>query len=456
MTKKLLCLVVVSLLVVAVVQGPAWADKGREHQAYQERPIELGTSGGNINDITQFYCCSGTLGALVQDADGIKYILGNNHVLARTNQALLGEPVNQPGMVDQNCDQAGVVAESSDFVEILFDGSANLVDAAIAQILLGACTDNEGNLVDCVDTNGSILDIGLVSSNTVTASLNQKVKKSGRTTGLTTGTVSAVDVAVDVGYSDECGGPTTRVAHFVNQFLIRPGKFSAGGDSGSLIVEADDVDPDDGLPRAAGLLFAGSFFYTVANPIDPVLSELGVTMVGGTALPPPPPPPPPPPGTGTIAGVVTVKTPKGPGIEGATVSVDTDQSTTTGADGTYTITDVPTGERSITASAEGFKSQTKRATVDPDTTTTVNFALKSLVKARRAAINRARNVKVRHGARLFEIPGVVGHGIGLSKAGRPVIEVYLEDDLAKARARIPAALDGVPVRVLVTGPFEAF
>jgi hypothetical protein len=74
----------------------------------------------------------------------------------------------------------------------------------------------------------------------------------------------------------------------------------------------------------------------------------------------------------------------------------------------------------------------------------------------KAAMDHARNVKARHGARLFEIPAVVGHGVGLSKTGQPVIELYLEKESAEARARIPAALDHVPVRVVVTGPFEAF
>ena len=34
-------------------------------QAAEGAPIELGTSGGNANDKTSGFCCSGTLGALV-------------------------------------------------------------------------------------------------------------------------------------------------------------------------------------------------------------------------------------------------------------------------------------------------------------------------------------------------------------------------------------------------------
>ena len=75
------------LLMTMACFGGALADGGPDHQVYQVRPIELGTSGGNIYDRSILYCCSGTLEALVQDASGVQYILSNNHVLARTNQA---------------------------------------------------------------------------------------------------------------------------------------------------------------------------------------------------------------------------------------------------------------------------------------------------------------------------------------------------------------------------------
>ena len=45
---------------------------------------------------------------------------------------------------------------------------------------------------------------------------------------------------------------------------------------------------------------------------------------------------------------------------------------------------------------------------------------------------------------------------GRGAAGKPVIEIYLEADSPSARARIPAQLETVPVRVIVTGPFVAY
>ena len=102
------------------------------------------------------------------------------------------------------------------------------------------------------------------------------VKKYGRTTGLTKGRVYALNATVDVAYDEE----GEKVARFVGQIIITPGSFSAGGDSGSLIVadgkgrnKADDRKP-------VGLLFAGSSLYTVANPIGPVLTRFGVTIDG--------------------------------------------------------------------------------------------------------------------------------------------------------------------------------
>ena len=89
-----------------------------------------------------------------------------------------------------------------------------------------------------------------------------------------------INATINVNYGEDSG-----VARFVNQIIIRPGRFSAGGDSGSLIVV--NGDGDDRKP--VGLLFAGSPSITVANPIGPVLTRFGVTIDAGAAAAPPPP-----------------------------------------------------------------------------------------------------------------------------------------------------------------------
>ncbi|NWG04593.1 MAG: hypothetical protein HXY44_17210 [Syntrophaceae bacterium] len=238
-------------------------DNGEENQAIQTLPIGLGTSGGNIYDYSRRYCCSGTLGALVKNGSAY-YILSNNHVLARSNLGEVGEEINQPGLIDYNCGVYQIVAHLSDFVPISFArGTMNVVDAAIAE------TDPSK-----VKEDGYILDIGQISTFTAPPTIGLGVQKSGRTTGHTLGTVAAIDVTVAVKYPSKCGSRRGKKATFINQILIGDAGFSSGGDSGSLVVTTEEI------PRAVGLLFAGSETVTVCNPIDDVLNALGVSLVG--------------------------------------------------------------------------------------------------------------------------------------------------------------------------------
>ena len=261
--------IVVGIVALLVIPFTLRGDGGPAHRVDQPFPLQLGTSGGNINDISKGFCFGGTLGALVQDANGNQYILSNNHVLARTNRAAIGEDIIQPGLIDQSptCakDTNDAVADLSGFIPILFKTKRtipiNTVDAAIAQVRQGR-----------VDPTGSILDIEVINGETLAPTLNLAVKKSGRTSGLTTGTISAVNVTVDVSYG------SGKTARFGNQILVTPGSFLAGGDSGSLMVENVAT-----APRAVGLLFAGSSTVAVANRIQAVLDAFDVTMVGTTS-----------------------------------------------------------------------------------------------------------------------------------------------------------------------------
>lgn len=215
--KNIVKIVLVFSLLLSFISVQSVWPQNTEHQS---RPIQLGTSGGNINDISRRYCCTGTLGALVQDGT-YQYILSNNHVLGRTNQGHVGEDIIQPGLADQNCiqDVSDTVADLSRVVPISFKKGLNVVDAAIAQIR-----------ADMVNTSGLILDIGEVSKQIVspTPALGMPVKKSGRTTGLTSGTVLATNVTITVGYNKTCG-MGSQIAKFMNQIRIGYAGFSAGG-----------------------------------------------------------------------------------------------------------------------------------------------------------------------------------------------------------------------------------
>jgi hypothetical protein len=242
-----------------------------DHKARQPRPIQLGVSGGNSNDIANGFCCSGTLGALVTDSSGKQYILSNTHVFAgdavlggNGKIAAIGDDIDQAGLIDNACQAtpADMVADLSDWAPF---GMFN-IDAGIALTRPGQ-----------VSTDGSILEIGPIASTTASAFVNQRVKKSGRTTGLTSSSVSSLNATVTVGYTDECAGQSFNVT-YTGQILItnRGSRFLNSGDSGSLMVE--DVATN---PRAVGLLFAGSSSIAVANPINDVLNFFNVSMVGG-------------------------------------------------------------------------------------------------------------------------------------------------------------------------------
>jgi hypothetical protein len=243
---------------------------GVSHTAIQTPPIELGTSGGWSKDLANGYCCGGTLGSLVS-IGGSQYILSNYHVfesdiVAGGNGivATNGDPIIQPGLIDVNC-----TASNAQSVATLAKKSSlpnSNVDCSVAKVVSGM-----------VRADGAILEIGTISKNTAAASINQAVKKSGRTTGLTRSSVSGLNATINVAYDNECAGGAAFTKTFTGQIVItnRGSKFLNSGDSGSLMVE--DVNSN---PRAVGLLYAGSSTSAIANPIGEVLSFLGATMVG--------------------------------------------------------------------------------------------------------------------------------------------------------------------------------
>ena len=195
------------------------------------------------------------------------YALSNNHVYANENRAPIGDNVLQPGAYDGGINPQDAIGTLAGFGTIVFSTSAtNTIDAAIATVIIDGGTPRVGN---ATPSNG----YGTPSKTCVSAYVGQLVQKYGRTTSLTKGKVYALNAATNVSYGDVTGDGKEDVAHFVNQIIITPGTFSAGGDSGSLIVTQSGYNP-------VGLLFAGSNLYTIANPINAVLDSFGVTIDG--------------------------------------------------------------------------------------------------------------------------------------------------------------------------------
>lgn len=237
-------------------------EAGIQALARRARPASGGYSVGHV-DIT-----AGTMGTCVIDRLGTSgnpigvpknyYILSNNHVLANSNNARLGDPILQPGPTDGGVDPSDRIATLSNFVPITFQPPVplkdhrNLVDAAIA----------EGEFHDL---KREIYWIGHLRGwlNRHQVTVGMAVRKTGRTTNYTTGRITAVNATVDVNYG---GG---RVARFRDQIITTP--LSAGGDSGSVVVDMDEF--------AVGLLFAGSTSVTILNHIQYVRRLLNIDFL---------------------------------------------------------------------------------------------------------------------------------------------------------------------------------
>ncbi len=241
------------------------------------RPAPGGVSVGHVA-IT-----AGTLGCWVTK-NGQKVILSNNHVLANSNDAEIGDPILQPGPFDGGNFPQDHIANLTQFVPISFEGEPSecqFANAVIAFFNAGCRLINsstrykvakvqaEDNLVDAAiaapldpaDVKDEILNIGPIQG-TVEGELGMAIKKSGRTTGFTTGQIQQVDVTANVQYG------AGQVARFTDKLLA--GAMSQGGDSGSAVLDDNN--------RLSGLLFAGSDTTTIINRIENVFSALGISL----------------------------------------------------------------------------------------------------------------------------------------------------------------------------------
>ncbi len=225
------------------------------------RPAPGGISVGH------FRVTAGTLGCLARGRSAPRnarlMVLSNNHVLANSNAAALGDAILQPGTADGGRNPADQIAVLERFVPINFAGGNNLVDCATGW----AWPDRVRP--DLMYISGGVARYFRVGAVPVAAVPGLNVGKSGRTTQLTSGRITAIGVTINVNYGNG------RVARFVNQMAVRSaqGNFSQGGDSGSLIWTWD-------ARRApVGLLFAGGNGTTFANRIGDVLNALDVNIV---------------------------------------------------------------------------------------------------------------------------------------------------------------------------------
>ena len=219
----------------------------------RSRPVRGGFSIGH------YKVTAGTTATACYDLSALPgipqqfYLLSNNHVLANTNNANMGDPILQPGAYDGGKYPRDMIGRLSRFIPIKFKTSSaaprNYVDAAIAEVPFHLA-------------NREVYWLGYVKDLYAAPKIGDIVQKVGRTTNFTTGKVQSVNATVDVNYG---GG---RVARFAHQILTT--RMSAGGDSGSIVTTLDE--------EAVGLLFAGSPYVTVINNILYVQSLLNIRI----------------------------------------------------------------------------------------------------------------------------------------------------------------------------------
>ena len=244
----------------------------------KHRPALGGVSIGH------YRVSAGTLGATVKDKDtGRLVILSNNHVLADSNNGVVGDPIFQPGPYDGGTYQDEIAALTR-FVPIemnttpcpVFESSCRFVNSVLefwgrrTRVGVRAPILQATNVVDAAiatprleeDLALEIMVVGRPETELATVTAGDEVQKFGRTTMYTKDKVISTDTVTQVGYG-------TGVAYFSHQIVVGP--MSAGGDSGSLVLDMGN--------RPVGLLFAGSDDVTIINEIQRVVDLLNIEFV---------------------------------------------------------------------------------------------------------------------------------------------------------------------------------
>lgn len=243
------------------------------------------------DSIGHYAITAGTLGCAVHK-NGQKMILSNNHVMANSNEAQVGDMILKPGVYDggtaadkiavleqwekinfigdnlpdTDCPIAKSLANFLNILSFIFgrksrlrayslETSTNLIDAALAKPLVDDDIENK------------IREIGKIS-NIDYLELGMNVRKFGRTTGYTEGEVEQVNVTTQVSYG------TNKIAVFSDQVIITTDgtsydHFSQPGDSGSAVLCGN---------KLVGLLFAGSDTVTIVNRIENVFNIFGCSL----------------------------------------------------------------------------------------------------------------------------------------------------------------------------------
>jgi hypothetical protein len=436
----------------------------------QSTPVKLGTSGGNVSDINSTSCCIGTMGSLWTRADITRpVVLSNNHVLDKSSFGAVGDVIDQPGPSQCFGGSAKQIAALTQAAALAPSGttqgrtgpSPSNTDSAIAQISVGG-----------VILTGDILDLGPAGSTSVaaappsatiaTATLGLAVAKSGRTTGLTCSTVNSISTNVQVDYETSCGSNVKAfTATYTNQVVVAGGNFSAGGDSGSLIVT-------QATARPVALLYGGSTSDTVGNPIQDVINALSpsvpntLTIVGGpdhsvscvpTAT-----------GSATQVGALSTTVPLSASERQRVTAVQVrrsgmlmQQDSSVRSVEVGTSADSP-GEGALVIHLSRGASAPIPAVVDGVRTRVIFDPESGIVQPSvgQVQIDQATAVKEAHVNQWMGQSGIQGVGVSISadNPAETAISIYVIEGMS--HPNIPPVIDGIRTRIFVGQRFKAF
>jgi hypothetical protein len=238
--------------------GRVLAHQAKPWHQERQRPLLIGAS------VAHHTVTAGTIGCFpLHRKTQRPVLLSNNHVLAAEDHARQGSAILQPGNHDGGRRPDDEIGRLLDWVPLKRTG--NIVDAAIASLSPDLGVDRR-----------TITGWGqLAGVRDAPIEPGDRVVKVGRTTGLREGVVTAIELD-DVVVDFERRGALS----FDRQIEIEGAgqeAFSAGGDSGSIIMDLEG--------RACALLFAGGDLggtngrgLTFGNPIRDVLQALGLAI----------------------------------------------------------------------------------------------------------------------------------------------------------------------------------
>jgi len=221
--------------------------------------------GGSIG---HYKITAGTLGGFVEDANSY-YMMSNNHVFANSNQCFDGDPIVSPGPADATSGAPTIVGLLDKYYpmsKVKRDG----VDAALATFT------EEVDFFEPWDYAG----IGRIKKTPVSDRFAvSRVIKKGRTTGVTRGVVTAFELdGIQINYGSRSDPAVVTFDDQIEMIGAQPrNAFSAGGDSGSFIIDRDTME-------VYALLYGGGpdangIDRTLAHFMPDVFRKMGVKLV---------------------------------------------------------------------------------------------------------------------------------------------------------------------------------